>query len=405
MKRMIFGISLILTLMAAQVALADDGINVYVNNEKLSFDVNPQIIDERTLVPMRAIFEALGAEVSWDDSSKSITAIKDDTTIKMTIGNNIVNVNANQIILDVPPQIIDGRTLVPVRTIAESFGSDVLWEGDSRSVLIDSNATYVSLKEKDTIKNILIGEWYNDEQEWSGHFGLVFSNDGSVKYEGYRFHYNGTYTILNNNEILIHFNDNYANWAGPEGTVKETLAVIDVKCTYDYNSKTLTSHFEKQYDNNEVYYTDDIYRKYNSDDVVSYEDISANINQIRDFINSGLYLEAVKECEQTAAWHMLSAADISLLDSLKTEAQNRYDEYVAGQKEISIEKAITIAKKAAYDKYEYNKDILSLNKLSDEFTYYWISLGIQYGDDYDDFDEVCTVNVRKNDGAVISILP
>ena len=63
-------------------------IKVIVNDEPVVFDVAPTIINDRTMVPLRAIFEALGADVDWDDATKTITAVKDGTTIKMQIGND-----------------------------------------------------------------------------------------------------------------------------------------------------------------------------------------------------------------------------------------------------------------------------------------------------------------------------
>ena len=133
---------------------ANDDITVTVNDEVLSFDVMPQIIDDRTVMPMRAIFEALGADVSWDGETRTVTAVKDDTTIKMTIGSNVMYVNDMPIELDVAPLIIDERTLVPGRAVAESLGADVSWDGETRTVIIKSmieraaEAALTKLKEK-----------------------------------------------------------------------------------------------------------------------------------------------------------------------------------------------------------------------------------------------------------------
>ena len=88
------------------------------------------------MVPLRAIFEALGADVDWDDATKTITAVKGETTIKMQIGNDKMTRNGTESTLDSAPVIIDSRTLVPVRAIAESFGSDVSWDGETKTVII-----------------------------------------------------------------------------------------------------------------------------------------------------------------------------------------------------------------------------------------------------------------------------
>ena len=114
-----------------------DAITVLLNGEKIGFDVQPQIIKDRTMVPLRAIFEALGAEVAWDDATKTVTAKKDDVTIKMTIGADSFMRNSEKISLDSPATIVDSRTLVPVRAIAESFGSQVGWIAESKTVTIE----------------------------------------------------------------------------------------------------------------------------------------------------------------------------------------------------------------------------------------------------------------------------
>jgi len=133
-----FVTSLILTTCTIIPAMASDTIKVVVNNENVSFDVPPQVINGRTMVPMRTIFEKLGATVDWDGVTKTITGKKDNTIVKMTIGESKINVNGNEVILDVPANIVSGRTLVPARAIAESFCCKVEWNGDSKTVVVSS---------------------------------------------------------------------------------------------------------------------------------------------------------------------------------------------------------------------------------------------------------------------------
>jgi Copper amine oxidase N-terminal domain. len=85
---------------------------------------------------MRKIFESLGAAVDWNETTQTITATKDDTKIVMQISKNDMQVNDKTITLDVPPQIIDDRTLVPVRAVAESFDADVSWDNEKQVVSI-----------------------------------------------------------------------------------------------------------------------------------------------------------------------------------------------------------------------------------------------------------------------------
>jgi len=116
------------------------GIAVIVNGNKVEFDVQPQIINGRTMVPVRGIFEALNAVVDWDGSTQTVIAKKDNTIIKFTINELSFKKNNEIKKLDVPAQIIDGRTLVPVRAIGESFDCTVDWDdsGVTKKVIINS---------------------------------------------------------------------------------------------------------------------------------------------------------------------------------------------------------------------------------------------------------------------------
>ena len=114
-------------------------VAVFLNGTKLSFDVPPQIMDGSTMVPMRKIFEALEAEVQWDGATQTITAKKDGTTIIMQIDNSVMTKNGQEITLLKPPLLVNDRTLVPVRAIAEAFDADVQWNQEDYIVVISSN--------------------------------------------------------------------------------------------------------------------------------------------------------------------------------------------------------------------------------------------------------------------------
>ncbi|MCU6340251.1 copper amine oxidase N-terminal domain-containing protein, partial [Enterobacter quasiroggenkampii] len=77
------------------------------------------------MLPMRAIFEALDAKVLWDQRKQMVTAIKDDTTIVLKIGSKAATINGSAVVLDVPPQTLLGRTMVPVRFVSEAIGAEV----------------------------------------------------------------------------------------------------------------------------------------------------------------------------------------------------------------------------------------------------------------------------------------
>lgn len=138
---------LILTLLLSALAFpaaAEDGVKVVVNGSELSFDVPPQIIDGRTMVPMRIIFEALGALVGWDGETSTITAEREGLIIVMRIDDTKMSVDGTELSLDVPPLLIDGRTLVPVRAVAEGFKAGVSWDGATQTVTITADAESAS---------------------------------------------------------------------------------------------------------------------------------------------------------------------------------------------------------------------------------------------------------------------
>lgn len=120
---------------------SDDWIlttNITYNGNKIDSDVPPYVKDGRTLAPIRAILEALGMTVSWDDATQTATAVKADITISVTINSNIAIVNGEQKTLDVPAEITNGRTFVPVRFFGEALGMTVDWDGYTKTVIIES---------------------------------------------------------------------------------------------------------------------------------------------------------------------------------------------------------------------------------------------------------------------------
>ena len=113
------------------------GVNSIVKNgEEKELDVAPMIINDRTMVPLRAIFEALGAVVEWDDETKTVFAVKDDMVMVMQIGQSKLYLNNDEIALDSPAVIVDSRTLVPARAIAEAFGNKVDYNAETQTVTI-----------------------------------------------------------------------------------------------------------------------------------------------------------------------------------------------------------------------------------------------------------------------------
>lgn len=124
---------------------AGSEISVYVDGEKLAFDQPPIAQNGRVLVPFRAIFEKLGATVEWYPEQQGVAAQKGDILIVMQLGKNVLakSVGGGEGVmyeLDVAPIALNGRTLVPVRAVSESFNCDVQWDGANNRVIITTGS-------------------------------------------------------------------------------------------------------------------------------------------------------------------------------------------------------------------------------------------------------------------------
>lgn len=124
-------LAFLLLLLFALTASAG-AVSLYVDTDLIQTDVPPTIVDGRTLVPMRAIFEALGAEVDWDGDTRTATGTLGEHTVVIQVGETEAQVDGETRTLDVPAQIIQNRTMVPARFISEAFGCSVTWDGTSR---------------------------------------------------------------------------------------------------------------------------------------------------------------------------------------------------------------------------------------------------------------------------------
>lgn len=194
-------ISIALTLCIVPV-FGTSVINVTLDGKVLVFDVPPTIIEGRTLVPLRGIFEAMGVETRWDNSTKTVTASNSTTTIILPIGNKMPMVNGRVVPLDVPGTIVDGRTMVPARFIAESLGAKVSWDESSKTVIIvsdsgiesNSDGAQVDISRIPFADGIYEGELINGTPNGKG--TLVWPNGDAYAglfMNGY-FHGQGTFT-------------------------------------------------------------------------------------------------------------------------------------------------------------------------------------------------------------------
>ncbi len=436
----------------------ENDIFVKINNQKIQFDVPPQIINDRTMVPMRTIFETLGYGVEWEQNTKTITSTNGDTTIKLTIDSNTMYVNGKTITLDSPACVVEDRTLVPVRAISEASGYDVQWDEKNKIVIISTNSNQTLDNSQNTTDyKIKLGEGapaqygathfitpeqvieavYNEygvvaKHISTGNTTFEFEGNGTkfrvdrwystpeidIKDLGLGEYFNssviseqenpfinlknllvakgtydsGLYTIQDiKNDNNLFFELSYVGdainmtFVGTEAQNKAIVTlllyedgsnVLSTTIEYSngtrenltgcYNTKnsefsTLSGSVSITEENLNSFWAsifngfDNIIMKYSSDITLSdfginyyvysnKTDDSPNnnrdsfynaiddVNKVKEYINKGLYLEASNLCDFVKENYNISESDKNLFSSLKQEAQNRYDEYIAEQK-------------------------------------------------------------------------
>lgn len=132
---------MLLVLFTATTVFADDNITVKVNGARIQFDAQPRIENDRTIVPIRAIAEALGFYVDWKAETQTASISKGDTTIVVTVDSNIARVNGKEVTLDMPAVIREDRTMIPLRFVSEALGCTVDWFGKNKIVAINGQIT------------------------------------------------------------------------------------------------------------------------------------------------------------------------------------------------------------------------------------------------------------------------
>lgn len=186
----------IMLLASLSIPSSAQEVTVKIDEEKLLCTTPARIENGSTMVPMRAIFEALGMSVEWNNDEKSVTATKEGKVIKLVIGEKALQVNGQEVELNVAPFIENGSTMVPVRAVSESVDAKVEWKGDKYTVEI-TTAEYEENKDKwkDNTGEINVGDMTAT--------GSGVKVDGNVVYitEGGDFSIKGE-----NDNVMIHVN-------------------------------------------------------------------------------------------------------------------------------------------------------------------------------------------------------
>lgn len=148
MKRFIMtAITAAMMLTIPAIAAEGDGVTVYSNGNLVAD--KGIIVEGRTLVPVRGVFEYMGYEVDWDNDTKTATLTSSDneTVITLTNGESTFTVNDTVITPDVPQQIIDSRFMLPLRAVGEAVNAEVDWDAESKTAYIGENTAAESTTE------------------------------------------------------------------------------------------------------------------------------------------------------------------------------------------------------------------------------------------------------------------
>ncbi len=207
----------LMSLVLSSISIAVEPTKVYVENKQIEMPVSPVIEDGRTLVPVRAIFESMGATIDWDAKNKTVTGETEDKVIKLVIGNKVALVNDKEIELDVPAKIINGSTMVPARFVAESLGAEVDWDNNTKSVLVNSDYPYGKYKVTRVVDGDTIIVDFNGKEERVRLIGIDTPEsvhpDATKNIEEGKMASNFTKEKLEGKEIALEFDvqerDNY----------------------------------------------------------------------------------------------------------------------------------------------------------------------------------------------------
>lgn len=112
-------------------------VNIYINAKLVSFDQEPIIINGNTLVPMRGVFEALGATIEWKNETQTVILSKENIIVSLKIGEKLAIKNDVDIEISQPAILLNNKTMVPIRFVSKSLGAKVIWDQKNHSVFID----------------------------------------------------------------------------------------------------------------------------------------------------------------------------------------------------------------------------------------------------------------------------
>lgn len=239
MKRLysVLLITIAIFLFMSEGISATENITVTVDGIQVQFDTQPDIINNRVMVPMRAIFETVGASVEWDPETRSVYGSYKGLYISFTIDSKTMLKNFVDIELDTPPMIINDRTYLPVRAVGEGLGFDVQWDGNNKRVIITTDSTkyiemeldsgvcfmgefnrltgngYVTMYENSSLDSILRSGQYESNIFIKG---ITYFNDGAYFIGTYQNEFMSDGTLYHPDGTIVsgHFENQYLNGDG-----------------------------------------------------------------------------------------------------------------------------------------------------------------------------------------------
>lgn len=134
-------LALLGTVLTVPSSSAQPAVSIVLNGQRLSLDPAPVIIAGRTLVPLRGVFQAMGATVDWNEADRTVTVRRGGRYVEIEVDRKLACLNeacTSAAIMDVPATILDNRTYVPVRFISTALGVQVVWDDGARTVYIDT---------------------------------------------------------------------------------------------------------------------------------------------------------------------------------------------------------------------------------------------------------------------------
>ena len=339
MNKKIFLLFVILMMIFTTIYAANP-ITVQLNGEYVDFTdengniVNPEIINNRTMVPMRKIFEVVGAEIEWDGEERKITATTDKKIIILQIDNTEATVQdkatneITEITLDSAPVILNNRTMVPVRFIAESLEKQVGWDNENRCVIV---IDYSFIEEGIRSNVPTLVEFLEMEKEMMESYRMKTNISGNISYKDAEVRKNNEKVTIDGEAILQ--------------KNKEDIHDLDFKMKLTGNGEIQKALEDAKYDDFKFEFItngDETYTKSSNADTKKWVKSLVNVNIATDTeytLND--YIEELKISENELTMNSYSEIQATLETLYKMYGDDNFK--VSGTKNKKYELSIDLA--------------------------------------------------------------